>query len=182
MANYRSFCSEKQLQMIKGVGMHSLCYSYLSKNQKFTEEQIEEMSVITSPLFPLMGFRETDIDSMEAAIRIIRIGQNDCESQKKEIQQILKESGEKGKLSDSYRNFLFRLKEMIRLDKIPMQGINDRLDWSNILRYQNISPEFQRKWRGCIGGKDATARQIKSLRTSSIIQGRPNRAKNKSRR
>lgn len=184
MIDYKAFCSADQLKMTKGYSDHTLCYAYLSKHQRFTEDQIEEMAVITSPLFPLMGFSETDKDSMKAAIRIIQIGPRNIEEQKKEIKQILAESDKEENLSDSYMRFLLQIKELIsKKNGISSLGIIDRLDWRDIFKYQDISSEFYKRWKNCINIRDTTpAGKTKSYHTTSIIQGRRDRARRRGKR
>lgn len=103
---------------------------------------------------------------------------------KKEIEQILTESVKKKDLTDSYKKFLFRLRELINKSSgIPAQGICDRLDWRDISKYQNISPEFYEKWKECIKHQDATPTgKTKPYCSSPIVQGRPARAKRRGKR
>lgn len=177
MIAYKGACSTEQLKMIKGYESSILCYAYLSKHQEFTEEQIEEMTVITSPLFPLMDFSILDKDSMRTALRIMQVGPNSG-AQKKEIVQILSESDKEKGLSNSYQKFLFRLEEMINKNNgIPRQGITDKFDWKDLTKYQTLSPEFCERWKECIKRQDTNP-----YRSASIIQARPVKARKRGKR
>lgn len=178
MLAYKGACSAEQLKMIKEYESSLLCYSYLSKHQEFTEEQIEEMAVITSPLFPLMDFSILDKNSMKTAIRLLQAGPN-SEVQKKEIIQILLESDKEKGLSKSYQKFLFRLEEMSNKNNaIPRQGITDRFDWRELTKYQTLSPEFCERWKECIKRQDTNPNgYTKPYCTTSVVQARPLKAR-----
>lgn len=178
MLNYKKELTPDQLKLVKGRDGSVLCYSYISKNQIFTEEQIEEMIVITSPLFSMMKFSLSEPKCVEAVKRIIQAGYDD-EAQKKVIFDILEE--EKGKKSsEAYTYFLSRLREA----SIPKGGFQDKLDWTNIKKYQKLSPKFNIKWRDVIRSSQRessphTKNSISSTpyRSKSIIYGKPLKAK-----
>lgn len=147
---------------------NKLCYSYICKSQQFTESQIEELIVITSQLYTMMT--ELTPENMNIALAIISCGYRK-EKQQKVIDDILN----KGIISD--KAFSAKLQSK----PIPVSGYSDKLDWSNLVRYQNLSSEFISKYRNLIRDSDATPHTKNMYASSTIVKAKAQKARKRKR-
>ena len=151
----------------------------MSQFQVFTEEQIEEMMVITSPFFPVMEFDLSNRQCVDTVLRILSIGY-DREKQREEISKILREDSQKDIDEALPSNFrLFLEKAVAKTTGIPTTGFQDKLDWRNIKKFQNLSPEFCIKWDSVMTEREA-APHMKNHTVSyskSVLKGKSNKSR-----
>lgn len=147
---------------------NELCYSYICQSQQFTESQIEELIVITSQLYAMMT--ELTPENMSIALAIISCGYRK-DKQQKVIDDILS----KGTISDK------AFSEKLQSKPIPAGGYSDKLDWSNLVKYQNLSSEFISKYRNLIRSGDTTPHTKNMYASSTIVKARAQKARKRKR-
>lgn len=115
-------------------GQNRICYSYVCGCQELTEEQIEELMVITSPFYTMMSSLTPENQAVAVAIL-------DLANDKKQIDfmRILVKSG---KLAD--KRFETNLKVLLNKDSFSKGKIEDRLDWKELDK-QKLSKRFKEK-------------------------------------
>lgn len=119
-------------------GRGRVCVSYACQYQKLTETQIEELSVITSPLREMMT--QVTPENIAIATAILSVPN---EEEQREIADTLVKSGMvKDKIFEGF------LKQYAEGEYSPSKGVvQDRLDWVNIRKYQKFSNTFYNKWQ-----------------------------------
>lgn len=117
---------------------HRLCYAYISRFQNLNESQIEELMVITSPLYTRMSSLTTE--NIRIATSILSL--TSVKEQADHIKMLL----DSGLIAD--KRFKINLQLMLNemKDKKKNGFLQDRLDWKEIGKRKYLSPGFRKKY------------------------------------
>ena len=114
-------------------GEDCISVSYMLSASKVSEEFLEELMFITSPLF---DFSYYDQDHIDAVCKFYSLDKKGQEEFKKKIYE-----------SDIYdKKFKEALVSLKPLSEINCSKSNNKLDWFNIINYQNVSENFLDKY------------------------------------
>lgn len=155
-------------------GGNRMCYAYISYSQPFTEEQIEELSVISSTMYKMMS--SITPENIAVATSILS-----CETEYDQLLMIRSIINSE-LLTDArfVRNLRLQIADYTVIDddgnKIikhrvkPKDDIHDRLDWKAIGQRKDLSPEFRKKYERLMRKYPISTAQLpgSQLKTASI--------------
>lgn len=140
----------------------SMCYTYVCEHSTLTEEQIEELSAISSPLFLYCrnGITKNDIFCITAVIAAGKVPEQ-MRVMKYLVGHLLVSNVE---LLEYFRGFM-------NSDTNKATPIRDMLDWWAIGKYQKLSKEFKAKYSNIIPKYSGMELSFPELETSGKKPG-----------